>query len=100
MRAPAVPASRRHVACSRRSLSVGTPVVVHDRGHLGHLVREHGIGLAVGCRDPCALREAILELAGERADTRRYEDPVARFAARFSQERFEAAAIAPFHKRL
>jgi hypothetical protein len=69
-------------------------------GLLGHLVREHGIGLAVDCRDPCALREAILELAGERADTRRYEDAVARFAARFSQERFEAAVIAPFHKRL
>jgi glycosyltransferase involved in cell wall biosynthesis len=92
----------RHDGMSRvlvEACSVGTPVVVHDRGLLGHLVREHGIGLAVDCRDPCALREAILELAGERADTRRYDDAVARFAARFSQERFEAAAIAPFHKR-
>jgi glycosyltransferase involved in cell wall biosynthesis len=79
--------------------SVGTPVVVHDRGLLGHLVRAHGIGLAVDCRDAPALREGILELAGENADTTAYDDALARFAARFSEERFETAAIAPFRRR-
>jgi len=92
----------RHDGMSRvlvEACSVGTPVIVHDRGLLGHLVREHRIGRAVDCRDPSALREAILALAGEGADTTAYDAALARFAARFSEERFETAAIAPFRKR-
>ena len=78
--------------------SVGTPVVTHDRGLLGHLVREYKLGLAVDCRNPRALREAILALAGERADTTSYDHALTSFAARFSQERFEETATGPFQE--
>jgi glycosyltransferase involved in cell wall biosynthesis len=67
--------------------SVGTPVVVHDRGLLGYLVRRYGLGHAVDCHDAGALRRAVLELVG--ADNADYADNLGRFASRFSAEAFE-----------
>jgi hypothetical protein len=74
---------------------VGTPVVVHARGFLGYLVRRHGLGHAVDCRDAAALRRAILELAaGNGAPA--YRENVLRFASRFSGEVFQRALVAAF----
>jgi glycosyltransferase involved in cell wall biosynthesis len=78
------------------SASVGTPVVVHDRGLLGHLVRRHGLGFAVDCHDPRALRRAIVTMTEEPSRLEEYADPLARFSARFSTHNFERALLAPF----
>ena len=77
------------------SCAVGTPVIVHARGLLGHLVRRHGLGRAVDCRDPGALRHAMLELTGETVSAR-YVEPLARFASRYSREHFEQALLGVF----
>jgi glycosyltransferase involved in cell wall biosynthesis len=91
----------RHDGMSRvlvESSSVGTPVIVHDRGLIGYLVRCHELGHAVDCQDARALRRAILDLM--RADARdTYAAGLAEFAARFSVERFQEAVLAPFRKR-
>jgi glycosyltransferase involved in cell wall biosynthesis len=72
--------------------SVGTPVIAHDFGLLGHLVRRHRLGLAVDCTDPNALREAVLLLTeAERSVS--YTEHIARFAARFELERFRDALL-------
>jgi glycosyltransferase involved in cell wall biosynthesis len=85
----------RHAGMSRvlvEACSVGTPVVADGFGLLGHLVRRHRLGLAVDCADPRALREAVLSLAdAERSAS--YSEPLARFAARFTPERFRAALL-------
>jgi glycosyltransferase involved in cell wall biosynthesis len=85
----------RHPGMSRvlvEACSVGTPVVADGFGLLGHLVRRHRLGLAVDCTDPGALREAVLSLAdAERSAS--YSEPLARFAARFTPERFRAALL-------
>jgi glycosyltransferase involved in cell wall biosynthesis len=89
----------RHDGMSRVLLeasSVGTPVVVHDRGLLGHLVRRHGLGLAVDCRNPWALRRAIFNLTEGAMRAEEYADSLARFSARFSSDCFERALLAPF----
>jgi glycosyltransferase involved in cell wall biosynthesis len=92
----------RHDGMSRvllEACSVGTPVIVHDRGLIGYLVRRHKLGRAVDCRDPRALRRAILDLTlteGPEA----YADRLAEFASRFSVERFEEAVLAPFRKNV
>lgn len=75
--------------------TAGTPVVVHDYGLLGHLVRTGGLGEVVDCRDPRALRRAILALDDPCA-LARYEEPLRRFADRFAPDRFAAALFAPF----
>ena len=59
--------------------TVGTPVVAHRRGLLGHLVRENRLGLAVDCSDPAAFREAILELA-DSGSLDRFAEPLRHFA--------------------
>jgi glycosyltransferase involved in cell wall biosynthesis len=88
----------RHDGMSRvlmEACAVGTPVIVHDRGLIGHLVRTHKLGHAVDCRDARALRRAILDLAlSEKNEA--YAARLAAFAARFSRERFHEAALAPF----
>jgi glycosyltransferase involved in cell wall biosynthesis len=75
--------------------SMGTPVVVHDRGLLGYLVRQHGLGRAVDCRDSRAFARAILEMTNAIA-TAEYRDALARFASRFTADRFQRAVGAPF----
>jgi hypothetical protein len=84
---------RQHSGMSRvlvEACSVGTPVVVHDFGLMGHLVRTHGLGLAVDCADPEALRSAVLTLT-DLAQRAAYTDRLAAFADRFTAERFRAA---------
>jgi glycosyltransferase involved in cell wall biosynthesis len=76
--------------------SVGTPVVVHDRGLLGYLVRRYGLGYAVECRDTTAVRQAILELT-EGNVAAGYRDNLARFASRFSTDAFQRALADVFH---
>jgi glycosyltransferase involved in cell wall biosynthesis len=76
--------------------TVGTPVIVHDRGLLGHLVRRHRLGIAVDCADPRALRDAILELTGSSSRPGEYVKALSRFSARFSRSRFERALLDAF----
>ena len=88
----------RHYGMSRvllEAASVGTPVVVHEFGLLGHLVKTHGIGHAVDCTDPRALRAAVLGLAGDPEAPERHAAALARFAERYSPGAFEAAVRAP-----
>lgn len=86
---------RRHAGMSRvlvEACSVGTPVVADRFGLLGHLVRTHGLGIAVDSSDPVSLREAVLELTDpERASS--YADALARYAAQFTPERFRTALL-------
>jgi glycosyltransferase involved in cell wall biosynthesis len=87
-----------HYTASRvllEAATAGTPVVAHHRGLLGHLVREHELGLTVDCTDPGALRQAMLELA-KPASAERYLEPLRRFAARYASERFRDAVSIPF----
>jgi glycosyltransferase involved in cell wall biosynthesis len=89
----------RHDGMSRvlvEAAAVGTPVIVHDRGLLGHLVRRHRLGVAVDCTDPGALGAAIVELTTNRSTTNGYGDALTRFAARFSKRRFERALLDTF----
>jgi glycosyltransferase involved in cell wall biosynthesis len=78
--------------------SVGTPVVVHNRGLLGYLVRRYELGHAIDCRDAAALRQAILQLA-EGEVVAGYRDNLARFASRFSTGAFQRALADVFHGR-
>ncbi len=90
-----------HYTASRvllEAAAVGTPVLAHKRGLVGHLVRLHGLGLSVDCADPLALREAMLELTKEQS-VGRYLEPLRRFAARYSSDRFRAAVSSPFIAR-
>jgi len=73
--------------------SVGTPVIVHDHGLVGYLVKRYGLGLAVDCRNPRELRAAILEMTREGA-RETYARSLASFAQRYSAERFEQALLA------
>lgn len=89
-----------HFGMSRvllESCSVDTPVVVHDRGLLGHLVRRHGVGAAVDCRDAGAFADAIDRGTSPEADPRPLQ-ALRRFSRDYAPEAFERsvmAAIAP-----
>jgi hypothetical protein len=74
--------------------SVGTPVVVQDRGLLGYLVRRHGLGRAVDCHDAGAFRRAVLALV--ETDNAEYADNLGRFASRFSPQAFENSLATVF----
>jgi glycosyltransferase involved in cell wall biosynthesis len=88
----------RHYGMSRvllEACSVGTPVIAHRSGLVGHLVEKYGLGMAVDCKDPRALRQALIHLCG--TDRREgYTEALKGFAARFSQEVFEGAVTSPF----
>lgn len=89
----------RHDGMSRvlvEAAAVGTPVIVHDRGLLGHLVRRHRLGIAVDCGDPWALRASILDLTDDASRTNPYGEALARFSARFSRPRFQRALLEAF----
>ena len=89
----------RHYGMSRvllEAASVGTPVVVHDFGLLGYLTRRHSLGVAVDCRNPRALADAIHSLTDDPRAFDRHADALAAFAARYSRERFREALRAPF----
>jgi glycosyl transferase family 1 len=75
--------------------TVGTPVVVHDHGLLAHLVRTHGLGLAVDCRDASALQSALARLCGE-PTAAHYVKGMREFAARYSEDTFSQRVRAVF----
>lgn len=88
----AVLSYRSHSGMSRvllEACAMGTPVVAHDYGLLGHLVRTYQLGLAVNCSDPEALRDAVITMS-DPAQRIVYVDRLAAFAARFTPERFRA----------
>ena len=94
----AVVAYPHHHGMSRvvlEAASVGTPVIAHDRGLIGHLVKKHRLGLALDCTDAGALRSALLTL-GKPGAAQEYEERLARFAAMYDARRFEEAVSAPF----
>jgi glycosyltransferase involved in cell wall biosynthesis len=76
--------------------TVGTPVVVHDRGLLAHLVRTYNLGVAVDCRDASALRSAVMRLCGEPTPSARYVKGMSEFAARYSHDAFSQRVRAVF----
>jgi hypothetical protein len=85
----------RHPGMSRvlvESCSVGTPVVAHHFGLLGHLVRAHGLGLSVDCHDPVALRSAVLRMS-DPARQQDYAEALTAFSARFTPEAFRSAIL-------
>jgi glycosyltransferase involved in cell wall biosynthesis len=89
----------RHYGMSRvlvEACSVGTPVIAHNSGLIGHLVRRHGLGVAVDCKDQGAFREALITFTQGSRNIATYSDNLAQFAARFSKSAFEHAATAPF----
>jgi glycosyltransferase involved in cell wall biosynthesis len=93
----------RHDGMSRvllEAASVGTPVIAHDRGLLGHLVRRHRLGLAVDCTNPRTLRDAVFDLTENPARVAEYADALARFSARFSPDRFVEACMEPFSETM
>jgi glycosyltransferase involved in cell wall biosynthesis len=84
-----------HAGMSRvlvEACSVGTPVVAHHFGLLGHLVRAHGLGLSVDCTDARALREAVLTLA-DPAQPPAYAEALRAFSGRYASDRFSAALV-------
>jgi glycosyltransferase involved in cell wall biosynthesis len=76
--------------------AVSTPAVVHDWGLLGHEVRRHGLGEAVDCTDAAALRRVVLRFTQHPDEAGRRADDLARYAKRFTPERFREVVRAPF----
>jgi glycosyltransferase involved in cell wall biosynthesis len=88
-----------HIGMSRVLLEAavaGTPVIAHDEGLIGHLVRTRGLGLVVDCRDPGALSNAIREIGEDCGAADRYAPALARFADEHSSARFAAVLDAVF----
>jgi glycosyltransferase involved in cell wall biosynthesis len=88
----------RHPGHSRtmvEACAVGTPLVAHHVGLIGHMVREHGLGVTADCSDPSALREAVLSLANDPEAPARYAPALRAFAERSAPERFRADLLAP-----
>lgn len=73
--------------------TVGTPVVAHRFGLLGHLVRAHGLGLSVDCTNPRELRTAVMTLA-DPARSAAHAKALEAFSARYAPDRFRAALLA------
>jgi glycosyltransferase involved in cell wall biosynthesis len=89
-----------HYGMSRvllEAATVGTPVVVHTDGLLGYLVRRHGLGLSVDCRDPLALRRALESFGDRPAAVDRYGDALRRFASRYANATFSQALSQALH---
>lgn len=85
----------RHSGMSRvllEACSVGTPVIVHRFGLLGHLVSTYGLGLSVDCANPRALRAAVVTLT-DPARCAAYEEALAAFSARFAPDHFRSALL-------
>lgn len=86
-------AYERHDGMSRVLLEaccVGTPVIVHDRGLLGYLVKRYRLGRAIDCRNPREFRTAILELTRDGA-REEFAASLGEFAQRYTAEKFEQA---------
>jgi hypothetical protein len=84
-----------HAGMSRvllEACAVGTPVVAHSFGLLGHLVEKYALGRSVDCRDPVALRDAVLELTSDGA-RENWCPALERFTARFTQHAFQETLV-------
>lgn len=89
----------RHKGTSRvlvEAAAAGTPVVAHDSGMLGSLVREHALGLTADCTDPIEFRNAIDALVDDGHAAAGHSESLSRFAARSSSDAFRDAVLAPF----
>lgn len=73
-----------------------TPVVVHDFGLLGHLVRTCGLGRAVDCTDAEALSVALRAYLEDPNASDHHRAQLERFAERFSAAAFASALRRPF----
>lgn len=78
------------------SAKAGTPVVAHEQGLLGHIVRTRGLGLTVDCRDARAFREAVALLTAGADQTSSYAANLSAFADAHSETSFAASVLAPF----
>jgi len=90
---------QNHYGMSRvilEAATVGTPIIAHNKGLIGYLVRKFGLGIAVDCNNPRALRQAILKLCEGQDEFTTYANSLALFAERFSTEAFRQAIRTPF----
>jgi glycosyltransferase involved in cell wall biosynthesis len=88
----------QHYTMSRvlvEACSVGTPVIVHHRGLLGHLVRQNNLGMALDCLDSGVLRHGLLNLCAEDLSSQ-YAEAHARFVRMFSRDAFQQALRGAF----
>jgi glycosyltransferase involved in cell wall biosynthesis len=88
----------RHPGHSRtmvEACAVGTPIVAHHGGLVGHVVREHGLGVTADCANPSSLRAAVLSLTEDPEAPARYAPALRAFADRSRPERFRADLLAP-----
>ncbi len=67
--------------------SAGTPVIGSSKGAVGHLIREHGLGLDVNPDDPAALGAAITALSLDQGAPGRYAENLGRYADRLNANR-------------
>ena len=92
-----------HVGMSRvllEAAAMGTPVVAHEEGLVGHLVRTRRLGLTVDCRNPRAFASAIHELVDDPEAVARYSPWLEEFAGEHTSERFVAVVRTPFQPPL
>ena len=88
-----------HYGMSRvllESCSVGTPVITHDFGLLGHLVRQHHLGVTVDCANPKLLGDALKRFAAEPDLTGKLGKNLSRFHDAYSTPVFQAAVGSAF----
>jgi hypothetical protein len=76
-----------------QALELGIPVLVPDRGLLGHRVREHGLGAVYRYEDLDDLRSRAQSLWS--SDLSRFREPIGRFWQPFSHE-----AVAGFFREV
>jgi len=84
----------RHYGMSRvllEAAAVGTPVVAHEFGLIGHFVRDHGLGAAVDCRDPAAFADAIQRFTTDDGAPAHFARRLDAFAKKFSFSVFQHA---------
>jgi hypothetical protein len=84
----------RHYGMSRvllEACGAGTPVLAHDFGLLGALVRRHALGDVVNCADPAAFAAALGRLVDDAEGPHRHAPALAAFARRYAPAVFTAA---------
>ena len=89
----------KHYGMSRvllEACSVNTPILAHNWGLLGYLVRNHGVGIAVDCTNPTLFSRAIETLCGEGSDYRVEAGAFELFTQKFSVGSFDQAVRSVF----
>ena len=77
------------VASAAQSCFVGTPVVAHAGGLIGHLVTTYGLGSVVDARDARALASALRHLCEDDKAWASASASAREFASRYSPARFD-----------